>query len=82
MILVVQTNKEKDTVEVLFDKQGLELLRTVIKKDWYEPINKENIFILHLFLILPIFLTTRPLSYSPLSEEIHQPAHWFSRNRQ
>jgi hypothetical protein len=42
MILVVQTNKEKDTVEVLFDKQGLELLRTVINKDWYEPINKEN----------------------------------------
>lgn len=42
MILVVQKNNETDTIEILFDKQGLELLRTVINKDWYEPINVEN----------------------------------------
>lgn len=42
MILVVQKNNESDTIEILFDKQGLELLRTVINKDWYEPINVEN----------------------------------------
>lgn len=42
MILVVQKNNETDTIEILFDKQGLELLRTVINKDWYEPINIEN----------------------------------------
>lgn len=39
-MLVVQKNKVSDVVEVFFDKKGLDFLRELINKQWYEPINK------------------------------------------
>ena len=42
MVLTAQLNNEKDSIELLFDKEGLDLLRKIINKDWYEPISKEN----------------------------------------
>jgi hypothetical protein len=42
MILLIQLNNGKDTVDILFDKEGLEKLRNILNKDWKEPILKEN----------------------------------------
>jgi len=42
MILLVQLNKDKSSIDILFDKDGLNLLREVINKDWQEPVSKGN----------------------------------------
>lgn len=44
MIIVVQKNKEQESAELLFDKEGLEFLRNILNKNWYEPIKKEDGF--------------------------------------
>ena len=38
MILTVQENNDRNSIELLFDKEGLNLLRNVINKNWHEPI--------------------------------------------
>lgn len=42
MIIVVQKEKEQESAEILFDKEGLELLRRLLNKDWYEPMQKND----------------------------------------
>lgn len=42
MILLLQSNSENDSAEIIFDKQGLQLLRTLLNKDWKEPVQKNN----------------------------------------
>ena len=42
MILLFQLNKEEPSVDILFDKQGLEALRNIINKHWRQPIKKSS----------------------------------------
>jgi|688.fasta_scaffold343801_3 hypothetical protein len=42
MILLFQLNKENDSVDILFDKDGLIALRTILNKEWKEPICDKN----------------------------------------
>jgi hypothetical protein len=42
MVLTFQLNNEKDSIEILFDKMGLEILRDIINKNWHEPISKKD----------------------------------------
>ena len=42
MILIFQINDNKNSLEILFDKEGLDLLKNVINKDWNEPLKKEK----------------------------------------
>lgn len=37
MIIVVQKEKDQESAEILIDKEGLEFLRNMLNKDWYEP---------------------------------------------
>jgi hypothetical protein len=37
MIILVQKEKEQESAEILIDKEGLEFLRNLLNKDWYEP---------------------------------------------
>ena len=42
MILLFQSSSENDSAEIIFDNQGLHLLRTLLNKDWKEPVQKNN----------------------------------------
>jgi len=42
MVLTFQLNKEKDSLEILFDEEGHELFSRFINKKWEDPIPKEN----------------------------------------
>lgn len=42
MVLYFQVNKEVNSVEILFDKDGLNLLRNIITKKWHDPTKREN----------------------------------------
>lgn len=42
MIIIVQKDKKQESVEILFDKEGLEFLRKLLNKPWHEPIQKED----------------------------------------
>ena len=42
MIFVAQLLREENSLELLFDEAGLELLKNVINKHWTEPIQKHN----------------------------------------
>lgn len=37
MILVLQLEKDKAAAELVFDKEGLTLLKEIINKEWKEP---------------------------------------------
>lgn len=37
MIIVIQKEKEQESAEILIDNKGLEFLRTILNKEWYEP---------------------------------------------
>jgi len=40
VVFTVQLNKEKDAIEILLDKQGLETLKEIVNKNWHDPISK------------------------------------------
>ncbi len=42
MIIIVQKEKEQESIEILIDKLGLEYLRNIFNKDWHEPIQGED----------------------------------------
>lgn len=42
MLLTFQINDSKDSIEVLFDQEGLCLLKNLLNKSWYEPIQKAD----------------------------------------
>jgi hypothetical protein len=44
MILLVQLNEDKKSVDLLFDKQGLDFLKEIVNKEWKEPVRTENEF--------------------------------------
>lgn len=37
MIIVIQKEKEQESVEILIDEKGLEFLRRIFNKEWHEP---------------------------------------------
>ena len=42
MLLTFQINDNQDSIEILFDKEGLDFLKNLIDKNWYEPICKAD----------------------------------------
>jgi len=42
MLLTFQINDNKDSIEILFDKEGLDFFKSLINKSWHEPICKED----------------------------------------
>ena len=44
MTLTIQINKGGESVELFFDQKGLDLLKKIINKNWYEPIKLDNGF--------------------------------------
>ena len=42
MILLVQLSKENNSIDILFDQEGLHALRSILNKEWKEPIHNKN----------------------------------------
>jgi hypothetical protein len=42
MTLTIQINEDKESVEMFFDNEGLDLLKKIINKSWYEPIKLDK----------------------------------------
>lgn len=42
MTLTFQITADKESIELFFDQEGLDLLKKIINKNWHEPMKLDN----------------------------------------